>query len=192
MKLNVIKNNGFTIVELLITSVVISVGLLSVVSMMVNTFVSSAALSSNLTASYLTQEGFELVRRVRDTNFNKRYTGEEADEDRFWLSNLMESGDVVVGGMDYESESLEEGLENQNLRIDNNGLFGYSGGEETSFQREIRLERGCYDGYLDDDFEDDYCGEGEAEYIEVKITVSWSERGEEKKYEAKSKLFNWY
>ena len=191
-----VTNKGFTIVELLIASVIISAGLLAVVSMVLNAFTSTIPLSQNLTASHLAQEGFEIIRRIRDTNFNKRHTEDDA-EDLRWLDNLIEEGDdYAVGGVDYNSTRLEEGRENDFLYInEEDGLFGYDqdgAAEETSFRREIELTRDCYDGYDDDDFEDDYCGDGEAEYILVNIIVSWDRRGETRSYEAETKLFNWY
>ena len=196
MKKIVTKNKGFTIIELLIASVIISTGLLTVVSMIVNAFSSTVPLSDNLTASYLTQEGFEIVRRIRDTNFNKRYTGENGNgEDYDWLANLIEDGDSATGGVDYESTELRQGKEDEKLYIDDDGLFGYDDGgdaEETTFEREIDLKRSCYEGYHDDDFEDDHCGSGSAEYILVRVEVRWDRRGETRSYQAETKLFNWY
>ena len=192
MKKNAARNKGFTIIELLIASVIISTGLLAVVSMIINAFSNTVPLSDNLTASYLAQEGFEIVRRIRDTNFNKRYTEEE--EDYRWLEGLIEEGDeVAIGGVDYESTELIPDKEYEKLYIDDNGLFSYNGGEETTFERKIDLKRSCYGGYHDDDFEDDYCEEdGEAEYILVSIEVRWDHRGETRSYQAETKLFNWY
>ena len=196
MKKFVTNKKGFTIIELLIASVIISTGLLTVVSMIFNAFGSTVPLSDNLTASYLTQEGFEIIRRIRDTNFNKRYTGEEEGDYR-WLDGLIEEGDTsATGGIDYQSTELEGGKDGENLYIEDSGLYGYDGSgdaQETTFQREINIERKCYDGYYDDDFEDDYCEEdGEAEYILVNVEVRWKQKGEDRSYEAETKLFNWY
>ena len=193
MKESVINKKGFTIIELLIASVIISTGLLAVVSMIFNAFSNTVPLSSNLTASHLAQEGFEIVRRIRDTNFNKRYTGNGGGEE--WLNNLIDSGDSATGGLDYTSTELESGKENQNLYIDSEGLFSYNdsgNAQETTFQREINLERDCYDGYYDDGFTDDYCGAGEAEYILVTVEVRWQQKEETRSYKAQTKLFNWY
>ncbi len=187
---------GFTLIELIIASAVISVGFLAVVSLALNTFSQTVPLSYNLTASYLTQEGFEVVRRIRDHNFNIKYT---EDDERFWLENLIDDqsneGDETIGGLDYESTSLEEGMEEDYLKVDGQGFFNYEEGDETTFKREVSLQRLCYDGYHDygeGAFEDDLCGEDEAEYVLVTIRITWEDKGEEYSHEASTKLFNWY
>lgn len=190
-----IKKDGFTIIELLMASLIITIGLMAVISMIISAFTSTASLSFNLTASYLTQEGFEVVRRIRDTNFNRLYSDDAVDEDTyFWLENLMdESEDSVVGGLDYDSDELIQGKEDETFYI-NDGLYSYEpSSQETTFRREITLERDCYAGYADtNDFDDDYCGSDGAEYVLVTVEVTWEERETERSHKAKTKLFNWY
>ncbi len=176
-------------------SLIITIGLMAVISMIISAFTSTASLSFNLTASYLTQEGFEVVRRIRDTNFNRLYSDDAVDEDTyFWLENLMdESEDSVVGGLDYDSDELIQGKEDETFYI-NDGLYSYEpSSQETTFRREITLERDCYAGYADtNDFDDDYCGSDGAEYVLVTVEVTWEERETERSHKAKTKLFNWY
>ena len=187
--------------ELIIAGAIISVGFLSVVSMIVNAFTSTASLSNNLTASYLTQEGFEVVRRIRDTNFNTRY---DEGDDYFWLEGLMDDdisrGERVEGSVYHGSTELGSS-QGDHLHIDSDGLYSYdSSGDRTPFRREVTLERNCYDGYEDmASFEsspeyDDWCEDygGGVEYVLVKVEIFWEDRGVEKSYEAETKLFNWY
>lgn len=198
---SMLKSKGFTILELIIAGAIISVGFLSVVSMIVNAFTSTASLSNNLTASYLTQEGFEVVRRIRDTNFNTRY---DEGDDYFWLEGLMDDdisrGERVEGSVYHGSTELGSS-QSDHLHIDSDGLYAYdSSGERTPFRREITLERNCYDGYEDmASFEsgseyDDWCEDhgGGVEYVLVTVEIFWEDRGVEKNYEAETKLFNWY
>ena len=182
--------------ELIIAGAIISVGFLAVVSLIFNAFTSTASLSNNLTASYLTQEGFEVVRRIRDTNFNTRY---EEGDDYFWLEGLMEEtageGDEVTGSVYYDSIELEEN-QDQNLHIDGDGLYSYDlTGERTPFKREITLERRCYQDYEDHNsynYESDFCNDDGAEYVLVTVEVAWEKGDEVRSYNAQTKLFNWY
>lgn len=63
------KNKGFTILELMITIVVVSIGILGAYSVIQDIFSSTSKVSYSLTATYLAQEGIELVRNGRDTNW---------------------------------------------------------------------------------------------------------------------------
>ncbi len=182
------NKKGFTIIELIITSALLGIGFLAVISLSINSFTSTMALSSTLTANYLTQEGFEVVRRIRDENFNTKFAEEiaagEEGEGTYWLERLMEESETeVIGSVDYTSTELGSSHGDE-LLIDNNGLFNYSDGEESGFYRRITLEKNSYDfgdGYPDD-----------AEYVLVTVRIRWNERGRERDYIAKTKLFNWY
>ncbi|MGM0438973.1 MAG: type IV pilus modification PilV family protein [Patescibacteria group bacterium] len=184
MDFKTIKNSqeGFTIIELLVACLVIVVGLLSVVSMIVNAFTATMPLSANLIASYLAQEGFEVVRRIRDENFNERYSS-GSDEDWYWAEGLIaEDEPSNTGSVHYDSQQLG-GKEGEKLTIeDDTNLFGYGPGEETDFIREITVEKK----------EHTYKDGQTTEYLLVTAKISWTEKGEPKKHEASTKLFNWY
>lgn len=177
------KEEGFTIIELLIACLIIVVGLLSVVSMILNAFTSTVSLSSNLTASYLAQEGFEVVRRIRDENFNERYFS-GGSGDWYWAEGIIPEGDEgpISGSVHYESEGLEDKADD-NLYIDSDGLFSYNtSGEETNFKRKMIIEEKNYT------YQDDVT----TEYLLVTAEITWNEKGEVKEYKASTKLFNWY
>jgi hypothetical protein len=189
MTLNKKNQSGFTIIELLIACLVITVGFLSVMSMITNAFSSTMPLSSNLTASYLTQEGFEIARRIRDGNFNERYGTGTPDPDWYWTEGLIaETSDYEQGSLDYKAEQLGKNEENF-LYVDDQGLFSYdppnpTDPEEgkTDFKRKIILDKEIYtyqDGVT-------------TEYLLVTVEVSWTEKGTTKTHRATTKLFNWY
>jgi len=67
--LNKIKTKGFTILEVLVAVLVITVGVLAAFRMAQNITVFSRINASRLTATYLAQEGIELVRNQRDNNW---------------------------------------------------------------------------------------------------------------------------
>ncbi len=176
------NKKGFTILELLITSAVLSIGVLAIASMIINSFSRTVLLSNNMTASYLAQEGFEVVRRIRDKNFNMAYADSVDRPD--WDKGLLDGDTEATGSVYYDSTELGNN-HNEYLKVDSSGLLSYSpGGTETTFKREILLEKKYFD------FEN-----GTGEYILVTVVVTWEEKGEETsstRREAKTKLYNWY
>lgn len=65
------QRNGFTLIEVLTALFVLTMGLVSVTALLTHTVSSTAGVNSNLTASFLAQEGLEIARNTRDTNFLK-------------------------------------------------------------------------------------------------------------------------
>ena len=66
--LNKIKTKGFTILEVLVAIFVITIGVISAFNVVQNINIFSRVNSSRLTATYLAQEGVELIRNRRDSN----------------------------------------------------------------------------------------------------------------------------
>ena len=60
---------GFTILELIVAIFVMTVGVLGAYAVVQQIIVYNSISSSRLTAAYLAQEGIELVRNIRDTNW---------------------------------------------------------------------------------------------------------------------------
>ena len=60
---------GFTILEVLVTMLVITIGGLAAYAMVQQIVFSTFASSYRLTAAYLAKEGIEIVRNTRDTNW---------------------------------------------------------------------------------------------------------------------------
>lgn len=65
-------NKGFTLLELLTSIVVISIGVLGAYSVVQQMFSLTFVSSHHLTAAYLAQEGIEIARNTRDTNWIER------------------------------------------------------------------------------------------------------------------------
>ena len=63
------QKNGFTLLETLVTIVVISVGVLGSINLINNSFGLATIAKNKLIAADLAQEGFELVRNIRDVNY---------------------------------------------------------------------------------------------------------------------------
>jgi len=63
------KNKGFTLVEIIISVFIISIGVMGAFSVLQKVVVSSSVSSDKLVAAYLAQEGIELVRNIRDSSW---------------------------------------------------------------------------------------------------------------------------
>jgi hypothetical protein len=120
------KESGFTILELIIAILVMIIGITGVHAM-ASWIVSYTTLSgSKLTAAYLSQEGIEITRNIRDKNW---IDGQD------WLVGLS-TGEYEA---DYDDTSLSS-YQGNTLKIDN-GFYKYgSSGVNTKFRRKITLD----------------------------------------------------
>ena len=67
---------GFTLIEVLAALFVLTVGMIGVTALLTRTASFTAGVNSNLAASFLAQEGLEIARNTRDTNFLKIRKGD--------------------------------------------------------------------------------------------------------------------
>lgn len=65
------NQRGFTLIEVLTALFVLTMGLVATAGLLTRTASLTAGVNSNLTASFLAQEGLEIARNIRDTNFLK-------------------------------------------------------------------------------------------------------------------------
>ncbi len=147
------KKNGFTLVECLVAISILMVGILSNFILVTRALFNATVIEQRLTASFLAQEGIELVRNIRDTNFIKGLKGEGAG----WKNKLtngcytveaLPTGGIITltslpvtgcGSIPPKSQPLK--LKHINSNSDNIDIYGYSiSGEETPFYREIEIE----------------------------------------------------
>ena len=89
------KKNAFTLLELIVSIFVISVGILGAYILYSQIISFSEVSKARLTAAYLAQEGIEIVRNIRDTNWVINNKGGNRD----WNEGL-EDGNY---GADYLS-----------------------------------------------------------------------------------------
>jgi len=159
---NKYKNQkGFGLVEMIIAVVIVGIGIIGTFSMISRFSEQSKIVRDSFTASYLAQEGIEIVKNIRDSNrLNERdwdygltscYAGCEADYDDnvlysfdsrfFYTNNLTGYYDYVEGG----------------------------GKTKTYFKRMITLVPTATDE------------------IDVMVTIYW----EDKSIMTRSKIYNW-
>ena len=123
---------GFTLLETIISVAILAamvVGSLTLISKSMQ----SAFISQNrLIASYLAQEGIELVRNVRDSNWEDDDYPVSVD----WDDDLPDCENCE---MDYTTNVLADGGD-PFLKLDSDNFYNYSLGADTIFRRRISLK----------------------------------------------------
>lgn len=118
---------GFTLLEVIITIFIVSIGLIGILSL-VNISLKGPALSKDrLIASGLAQESIEIVRDIRKSNM-------EWDN---WYSAVVNNDYRVQ----YDTVSLATPYSGAYLRINANGLYQYDSGPDTLFKRKVTLTK---------------------------------------------------
>jgi Tfp pilus assembly protein PilV len=163
--LNVKMNKGFTLMEAIVAIFVITTGLVGVLSLVSQTISASTFSKDKLIAAYLAQEGIEIIRNIRDTNWVNNNS---------WTNNI--SLNTSSYQLDYQSSQFPDPLcslgPGNYLKYDGN-FYNCSSGNDTKFTRKITIT----------DF---------GNYINVLVSVQWQEKGVQHKVEAQENLYNWY
>lgn len=155
---------GFTLIETVAVLFVVSVGLIGVLSLIVQNIQSQNLSKHNIISYQLAQEGVEFVRKVRDTNWKNGLT---------WNTGLL-AGRYY---MDYRdnlphlvlSESdAKLGLSGEGYYVHSDGIY------ETPFSRVIEIES------IDDNS------------LRIYSRVIWADRNNSFSYDLEAVLYNWY
>mgnify|MGYP001584865955 CR=1 FL=1 len=120
-----LNKNGFTLVEALVTLVVLTIALGPALIVTTNISNTASVVRNNLIASNLAQEGVEVVRGIRDTNW--------------FMGNPFDTG--LANGtyrIQWDSTALITLGANPPIKEDN-GLYNYSAGLNTVFKRTISV-----------------------------------------------------
>ncbi len=159
-------HKGFTLIEVLVAIFIITVGAGGALALIQKTlsFTSNAALQ--LEASYLAQEGMEIVRNIRDTNFVKIHKGVEGS---IWTNGL--EGCEAGCQADYTQDSLIA-YEDTLLQL-TNGIYSYTVSTDSLFKRKITITMQGSD------------------MMEAVVEVMWEERGRNHVVSAATELYNW-
>lgn len=159
-----IKKSGFTLVEIIIILFIISVGMIGVVSLVIQNIQSQVINKNNITAYQLAQEGIELTRKVRDTNWINM------NDWRLGLAN----GAYYMDHLDETPHLITE-TNNGLLYQDASGYYIHEGGgNATQFTRTITITTLTPDS------------------IRVDSNVSWSDRNRSFDYNLETFLYDWY
>lgn len=115
---------------------ILSFGLIPSLSVIITASNLSSLITNDLIAANLAQEGIEAVRAIRDANW---FNGQAFDTELSANTYRVE----------WNSTSLiSETGSNPPLKIDSNGLYNYTTGDDTIFRRRILIEKDTVDDTL--------------------------------------------
>lgn len=164
-------NKGFSLAEVIIATFVIIIGIIGAMNLITYSISNVAVGKSQVIAASLAQEGMEIVRNIRDSNWIE---GRDPEKDIAWNDGLGDGNYRVQ----YNGQSLVS-FSDTFLQINSSGLYGYngvegfSGGADTFFKRRIEITN--------------------VSGTEIKVIskVAWDERSRSYEIEAESRLYNW-
>lgn len=158
---------AFTLIEIIVVLFIISMGLVGILSLIVQNIQAQDYNRGNLIAYQLSQEGIELIRRVRDTNWRNSVLFYEN------LADGLTTPKTFI--MDYDDNLPVEASEAAILRIDDEGFYAHSPDtwEASEFSRLIEVE------LVDSD------------HLRVISSVFWVDRGRENSYVIEALLYDW-
>ncbi len=163
---------GFSLIEVITAIFILTVGVGGSFSLVYQTLSTVYDVRSRLTASFLAQEGVEIVKNLRDA----AWLESRAATSTSWLTYLGEGeGDYEL---DYSTTDLTDRALGANddptyLRVDNDGFFNYSSGDVTHFTRKISLS-------------------STTNTVDVIVLVNWEVGGRDHDLEIKETITNWY
>lgn len=173
-----ICKRGFTLIEVMTALFIVAVGLSSVF-VVINRVLGSTSNSVNkMTASYLAQEGIEIVRNIRDSSWLANRTGSN------WTNNML-LGQESEG--DYNSESLIA-YTDRPLEISHDGFYEIS----KYTQEQWDSSGGSIDGYSQSIFKRKITVVSiDVDTILVEVEVEWQEKGRDYNVVVEEQLYNW-
>jgi len=173
---------SFTLLEVILAITVLTLAVSGSFILISQTIALVSVVQSKLIASYLVQEGIEVVKNIRDTNWLKIQPWDQSlEEGDCW------EGDYQTGAPpDYPSfTSCPFPYQYDNLRflnIDENNFYSYSFGDPTIFKRKI---------IISDKIDLDDPPDGEIDKLKVSVEVLWKEKGKMHSIIAQEYLYNW-
>ena len=167
--MKIIKNNlGISILEVVVAMMIITMGMVGVLSLVIQNVEAQYINKNILMASGLAQEGLELVRNVRDLNW--------LTPGNVWNQNILGDGTYT---MDYGGlasirtavNSIDEA--GARLYIDGNGLYTHTvTATPTNFYRLITVV-------------------DQGTYLDVKCAIRWKDGTQNHNYTGETYLYNW-
>lgn len=121
------KIRGFTLIEAVIAIFLLTVGTVGSFSLIQKVTSFASVSSSQLAASYLAQEGIEIIRNIRDTNYLER---------RAWDFGIGDG----EGRLDYLSSEFPDATCGEYLRPSGN-FYICSDDSNSKFQRIITIAK---------------------------------------------------
>lgn len=173
-----ITQRGFTMLETLAAIFVITVAVTGIFALIAKIIFTTTVSSYKLTAAYLAQEGVEIVRNIRDTNWLRARIGSGT----LWYEGLDNCSPPVGCEADYNDDALTAAIgpnygDLSFLKIFG-GFYTYDygpgQGEKPKFKRRITIERDIA-----------------PERLRITSDIEWEEAGTHYNFTVKEYLYNW-
>jgi prepilin-type N-terminal cleavage/methylation domain-containing protein len=171
---------GFSLLEVMVAIFILIMGLSSVLVLTTKSISGASRSTSRLIAANLAQEGIEVVKNIRDYNFNG------SDPDGVWTAwhaTGYSNGCTLIAANQYncsvQYNSTTFGIDyNAYLRFQPEGSnpygrYSYTSGTDTPFRRKIILEK------------------INNAQLRVNSVVTWVERGVTLSVDVEDRLWNW-
>ena len=158
------KNFGFTLVETMVSLFVLSIAIAATFAIITFHLSNAQFIKNSFIASGLAQEGAEIVRNLRDTDW---FAGR--DFGSLGRPSTIEETYCVQ----WNSLALISSCANP-LKKDADNFYSYDAGQDTIFSRTVTIVKVT-----------------DAE-LKITVEVTWPDRGGTKKITAEEHLFDWY
>ena len=169
MKIKKFSNNsGISILEVVVAIMIIAMGMIGVLSLVIQNVEAQYINKNVLMASGLAQEGLELVRNIRDLNW--------LTPENTWSQDIVGDGTYIIdyGGLtsvNMAINSIDEA--GARLYVDSNGLYTHTvTATATNFYRLITV--------VDN-----------TDYLDIKCAIRWKDGTQNHNYVAETYLYNW-
>ena len=163
---------GFTLVEAIVAMGVIAVGFTGSLVLLSKSASQASGLKDRVVAAHLAEEGIELVRNIRDTNWlNPANPG--------WRSGLA---DTSTGLVNYDESFMTNNSDQNSWCLNWNGThYKHTAAPcNTSFKRHMELAT-----------KSETISGQNVDYLEVKSAVEWRERGLTRNIIVIDHLYDW-
>lgn len=174
--INLLNKKGFSLIEVMAVLFIVMVGMVGVMSLVLQNIQVKEINTNRIIAHQLAQEGVELIRKQRDTNWIV-CAGTPSPPPDCWLSN-------IEPGFSYKID-FDDAYPTEVTSIDQTRLYKEVGGafdnlyvhssssDETPFYRIIKVVT------------------KDSKSVQVIVRVDWQERSEMYSYSAETILYNW-
>ncbi|MEK9129808.1 MAG: prepilin-type N-terminal cleavage/methylation domain-containing protein [Patescibacteria group bacterium] len=162
-------NKGFSIIETVVALSIITIGILGILSLFTQTVSNSELGVNQEIATNLAQEGVEIIRNQRDSNW--------ITEKEEWDDGISEIGYYQVNFKDNNTWEIKKlGIDStfQPFYLKNDEIYTHDAtGKITIFSRQIAIKN------------------DEKDILKITSTVQWTERGKTQSIILKDNLYNW-
>lgn len=181
--LETMGRQGSFLIETIVSLTLVTVGLLGLVALLTRSLVLNDNVKNRFIAATLAAEGIEVIKNIIDSGIAQGRGWGQIDNGVYLrVAYDSNSGSIANNRINSfnDKPSLSEGDLNQlfgsveNLRLDNRGIYNYSGGETTIFKRILRVK-----------------SDGNNNTMTVNSYVRWSSRGFGQTINVEDRFYNW-